>query len=133
MVKRNVTIPVIGNGDVTSFSEAQDRLQSTGCDAVMIGRGALGNPWVFSSKGRPSDYKNILPGVLRHLDLMQQYLNVNRVFAVVKNHIGRYFKDLPGSSMLLRKIYDSASFSEMQNLLVELLKSKSLDNDSVQL
>jgi nifR3 family TIM-barrel protein len=53
-VKNAVTIPIIGNGDITCQTEAIAKLQETGCDGIMIGRAALGNPWVFSPKGRPA-------------------------------------------------------------------------------
>ncbi len=121
LVKKSITIPVIGNGDILTFESAQHRLQTTGCDAIMIGRGALGNPWIFSSGGRPSDLKSILSGALRHLELIQLHLDVHQLLALIKNHIGRYFKNLPGSSILRRKVYDSRSFSEMQNILTELM------------
>jgi tRNA-dihydrouridine synthase B len=121
LVKKSIAIPVIGNGDILCFTDAQQRLQSTGCDAVMIGRGALGNPWVFSSEGRPASLKKILSGVLRHLELIQLHLDVDLLLSVIKNHIGRYFRNLPGSSTLRGKIYDSRSFSEMQNILKDLI------------
>lgn len=120
LVKKNVGIPVIGNGDITSYSSAQEKLATSGCDGVMIGRGALGNPWVFNDKGRPGSYRLLLPGVLRHLDLMKQHLEVDRLLAVVKNHIGRYFKNLEGSSALRAKIYACKSFSELREMLSSL-------------
>jgi tRNA-dihydrouridine synthase B len=124
-VKKSISIPVIGNGDITSFANAQQQLQSSGCDAVMIGRGALGNPWVFSSEGRPSNLKSIAAGALRHLELIELHLDIDLLLSVIKNHIGRYFKNLPGSSTLRRKIYDSTSFSEIQSVLIELLADDS--------
>ncbi len=119
-VKNNVSIPVIGNGDILSFSDAHQRLETTGCDGVMIGRGALGNPWVFNSKDRPVDDKTILAGAIRHLQLMEQHLNVDLLLAIIKNHIGRYFKNLPGSSRMRRKIYDSTSFAELKFLVTDV-------------
>lgn len=128
LVKKNLSIPVIGNGDILNFTEAQERLTSSSCDAVMIGRGALGNPWVFSADGRPSDIKSILAGALRHLELMELHLNVDHLLAVVKNHIGRYFKHFPGSSLIRRKVYDSTSFSEIQNMLKALIESDFIEH-----
>lgn len=119
-VKKNVSIPVIGNGDISNHAEALARLNTSGCDAVMIGRGSLGNPWVFSAEGRPDNHEGILTGVRRHLELMERYLDVNRIFAVVKNHIGRYFKNLPGSSTFRRNIYECGSFTELKTNLEKL-------------
>ncbi len=123
-VKKKVSLPVIGNGDITSYTKAQEKLKESQCDAVMIGRGALGNPWVFSKLGRPDDYRSILEAVLRHLDLMENHLDVKRLFAVVKNHIGRYFKNLQGSSKLRRQVYESDSFTSLYKLIHNLSNKK---------
>ncbi len=124
-VKQAVSIPVIGNGDITSYIEAMERITATQCDAVMIGRGALGNPWVFNSKGRPDEYSTIFRAVLRHLDLMEKHLDVERLLAVVKNHIGRYFKNLQGSSKFRRQVYDSESFASLYQMIRRLIDNES--------
>ncbi len=117
-VKKVVTIPVIGNGDIASYQEAQNMLESNHCDGIMIGRGALGNPWVFHPGGRPQDLHGITSVVMRHLELMKiHYSELERMLSVIKNHIGRYFKCLPGSTHLRKQIYDSNSFSQLYNCI----------------
>lgn len=122
-VKKEVKIPVIGNGDIRDYDDAHHKLMESGCDAVMIGRGALGNPWVFSRDGRPDNYIKILPGVLRHLELMERYIEVDHLFGVVKNHIGRYFKHLKHSSTMRKQVYDSRSFPDLVDLFRSTLEN----------
>jgi nifR3 family TIM-barrel protein len=119
-VKKAVSLPVIGNGDIGSYEEARQRLLNSGCDGVMIGRGALGNPWVFSDKGRPAESAGIFKGVIRHLELMEQHLEVDHMLAIVKNHIGRYFKNMQGSALIRKQIYASKSFAELRTLIQSL-------------
>ncbi len=116
-VKKSVTIPVIGNGDILSYQDGLMRMEQTGCDGVMVGRGAMGNPWVFTQEGKPGNIKLILPTVFQHLQLMEEYLQTDRLLGCIKNHIGRYFKGLPGSSAIRRAIYDSPSFSDIKDSL----------------
>lgn len=124
-VKQSVAIPVIGNGDITSFSEAQHHLSTYQCDGIMIGRAALGNPWVFSAQGRPQNHRDILLGAARHLQLMERYINVDALLAVVKNHTGRYFKHLDGSSALRRGVYGCPTFPALQAYFDTLLQQPS--------
>jgi len=112
-VKNAVTIPIIGNGDITSRSEAATKLQETGCDGIMIGRAALGNPWVFSEKGRPNSLAIRMKGLQRHLQLIEQHNNPEKILARIKNHAGRYFKGIAGGSAIRKKIYDAKSFQEL--------------------
>jgi len=58
---------------------------------VMIGRAALGNPWVFSAAGRPDDLGTIVDGAIRHLTLVEQFLGPDRPIGVIRNHIGQIF------------------------------------------
>jgi tRNA-dihydrouridine synthase B len=99
-VKRALTIPVLGNGDITSPAEAQAMLAETGCDGVMIGRAALGNPWIFHPDGRPSSLAEIIAGAKQHLQLIERFLPAERLLGLIKNHLCRYFRGLPGSSAL---------------------------------
>ncbi len=119
-VKEIVKIPVIGNGDICSFQEAKERMEQTGCDAAMIGRGALGNPWVFHSQGRPQDFRQLLTGLKRHLQLMQAHLDTNRQLAYIRNHISRYFFDFHGSSKIRQNIHTTNSFKSLVEYMDKL-------------
>ncbi len=103
-VKQAVSIPVIGNGDVFSCADGRHMMEETGCDGVMIGRGALGNPWVFQESGRPDEIREIMAVAGRHLALIEKFLPAERVLGYIKNHMCRYFKGLPGSSTLRQKV-----------------------------
>lgn len=119
-VKNSVKIPVIGNGDISSFHEAMTKVQNGFCDGVMIGRGALGNPWAFSSDGRPNDLCKVAEGAYRHLELIERYINAARMIAAVKNHIGRYFKELKGSATIRKRIFSCNSFADLFDYISSL-------------
>ena len=116
-VKKAVNIPVIGNGDIHSYQDGLDMMSETGCDAVMIGRAALGNPFIFNPAGRPATVAGILPALSRHLQLIERFCPVEMVLARTKNQAGRYFKGQPGSSALRKNIYETGSFAELKNLV----------------
>lgn len=116
-VKQAVSIPVIGNGDIASCSDGRKMMEKTGCDGVMIGRGALGNPWIFQESGRPDNMQDIVKGALTHLTLIEKYLPVEKVLGYIKNHISRYFKGLPGSSALRQKIFAATDYENLRQLL----------------
>lgn len=112
-VKEVVSIPVIGNGDITSHAEGLAFLDRTGCDGAMIGRGALGNPWVFTPEGTPPTLALRMKGLADHLQLIEQYSNPDRILPRIKNHAGRYFKGITGGSAIRRQIYNATSFNEL--------------------
>ena len=115
-VKEAVTVPVIGNGDITSHVEAMAMLNKTGCDGIMIGRAALGNPWVFAPEGRPDSLPKRMTGLQRHLQLIAIHSNPDRILAKIKNHSGRYFKGVVGGSAIRKRIYDAKSFTELREI-----------------
>ncbi len=117
-VVNNVQIPVIGNGDVLSLDDGYALMKNTGCQGVMIGRAALGNPWVFSTEGRPNDYRQITDGARRHLTLMREHLPAERVLGYIKNHISRYFKGLKGASSFRKHIFDAPTADAIDSLLI---------------
>lgn len=120
LVKDSVSIPVIGNGDILQYSDGLDMMEKTNCDGVMIGRGALGNPWVFSPKGRPSELNEIVATTLQHLAYIEDHLHTDRLIGCIKNHIGRYFKGTKGSSAMRKLVYDSPDFQTLKASLTNL-------------
>ncbi len=116
-VKERVSIPVIGNGDILCYQDGERMLEQTGCDGVMIGRGALGNPWVFQENGRPETYQARLPVILRHLELVRAHLPAEKMLFRVKNHVGRYLAGLPGASKLREQITSCPSLESLEELL----------------
>jgi len=120
-VKRAVSIPVIGNGDVTSYHEAHEKIDRYGCDAVMIGRAAIGNPWVFNDSGKPSQLGVMARTVLRHLNLLQiHHPAPERALGAIKNHLGKYFKGLPNASNIRREIYTIADWYQLKTFIASL-------------
>jgi nifR3 family TIM-barrel protein len=116
-VKKAVSIPVIGNGDIHSCQEGRRMIEETGCDGVMIGRGALGNPWVFQDTGRPDEMREIILGAKAHLALIEEFLPAERVLGYIKNHLSRYFKGLPGSSVLRQNIFSAPNLAALKQQL----------------
>jgi tRNA-dihydrouridine synthase B len=116
-VKRAVSIPVIGNGDVLSRRDGLEMMNMTGCDGVMIGRGALGNPWIFRETGRPANLAEIVRGAREHLQLIEQFLPAESLLGLIKSQISRYFKELPGSSVVRKNIFAATTLAELRDLI----------------
>jgi nifR3 family TIM-barrel protein len=116
-VKAAVKIPVIGNGDIDSMAKARQLMAETGCDGVMIGRAAIGNPWVFQDASRPNNTAAIAEVAEHHLRLIEQFLPADRLLGSIKNQLSRYFKGLPGSSELRQQLFVAPSLPALKRLL----------------
>lgn len=116
-VKQSLNIPVIGNGDVTSPQDIDRFFEHTGCDALMIGRGAVGNPWLFGHKDRAGCSRHeILDTALQHLDASIQFYGEEHGLVVFRKHAVNYLKDLWPSANLRREALttmDRARFIEI--------------------
>jgi tRNA-dihydrouridine synthase B len=125
-VKAAVSIPVIGNGDVTSLEDAADLLRRSGADGVMIGRGTYGRPWFlnqvhhFLTTGRRlpdpplSDQMEIL---LHHYDDMMTHYGHETGVRMARKHIGWYSKGLPGSAEFRAEVNSSADASAVMSAI----------------
>ena len=128
-VKEAVSIPVIGNGDVTSPERAEELVRRTGCDGVMIARGAQGNPWIFSEMityeetgivpPRPGK-EELKEMMLRHARLQLEYKGEYSGIREMRKHVAWYTKGIPGAARLREKINAVESLGELENLLTSL-------------
>ncbi len=121
-VKKAVTIPVIGNGDIISREDGLAMMAKTGCDGVMIGRGALGRPWIFSENINPNPSLHLrVKALLRHLDIIASLGSPVPPFAKTKNHAGKYFKGITGSASIRQKVYSCSSYEELHEFVNSLI------------
>ena len=116
-VKRSVSLPVIGNGDVLSLEDGYRMMAATGCDGVMIGRGALGNPWIFRQSSRPENVPEIVTAAREHLRLIEEFLPAERLLGYIKNQMCRYFREFSGSAVERKKIFSIPSLDELRDYL----------------
>ncbi|OQX85739.1 tRNA dihydrouridine synthase DusB [candidate division KSB1 bacterium 4484_87] len=129
-IKREISIPVIGNGDVRSAEEAKKMLDKTGCDLVMIGRGAMGNPWIFQQVNHYLETGELLPPptpeqrlaiILQHLDDRVQGEQSKRALFEMRKHLSWYVKGLPGCAQIRAQLFQLDELSEVKNKLTEYL------------
>lgn len=119
-IKSVVSVPVIGNGDVRSSADALKMLEHTGCDAVMVGRAALGNPWIFSSQDRSIIAEHELFNVIaRHLSLMIVLYSEKIGTILFRKHLSRYLAGHLPTAELRRKVF---SYEDPAHLLSGLRK-----------
>lgn len=126
-VKDAVKIPVIGNGDIKTKEEALEMFKQTGVDGIMIGRGALGNPWIFreiiqylkGEKVTDVTNKEKLEIMLKHIDLEAKEKGENVAIKEMRKHISYYIKNLPNATTIRNEVNKIEKQDELVACLTE--------------
>ena len=130
--KECVSIPVIGNGDIYSADDAVKMISETGCDGVMIGRGAMGNPWIFSElvshfngkSFKAPTFEEKISVALRHLSDIIEIKGERLGIAEGKKHMAWYVSGMTGAAAARTEIMNSDSANKIKEVLKRLLESQ---------
>lgn len=130
-VKKAVSIPVIGNGDITDEQSATIMFEKTNCDAIMIGRGALGNPWIFRKINAYLSKCRVLPEVginekmvvmLKHIQKIIEYKGEYTAMREARHHAAYYTKGIRGGAALRKEISTFEHFEQLEELAYKIAK-----------
>ena len=125
-VKEAVSVPVIGNGDVTGALEAEKMINETGCDLVMIGRGALGNPWIFREVNAYFETDKLIPPptvserltvMARHIEKLCEYKDEYVGMKEARKHVAYYLKGFKGAASFRNDAGKLSTLSDLYTLI----------------
>jgi len=125
ILKDSVKIPVIGNGDIKDGQSAKDVYEQTGCDAIMVGRAAFGNPFVFvnikkylaGEKEKEISVSDRLAACRKHIQYFEEFYGENAVLGEMKKHLAWYLKGFSDSSAMRAEIVRCRTIAEAKNLI----------------
>ncbi|MGM9937285.1 MAG: tRNA dihydrouridine synthase DusB [Candidatus Ornithomonoglobus sp.] len=129
-IKTELKIPVIGNGDIFKAEDAAAMLEYTGCDAVMVARGAQGNPWIFTQINELLEYgevrtvpspKEKLKTALKHTESLVKAKGESRGIKEARKHIAWYIKGMRGSGAIKTEIFKISDFATMKAALSDYI------------
>ena len=130
-VKKAVDIPVIGNGDITDEQSATIMYEKTNCDGIMIGRGALGNPWLFRRLNAYFSECRVLPDVsinekmvvmLKHIQKIIEYKGEYTAMREARHHAAYYTKGLRGGAAFRKEMGTLEHFEQLEELAFRIAK-----------
>ncbi|MBV6492512.1 MAG: putative tRNA-dihydrouridine synthase [Turneriella sp.] len=111
-------IPIFGNGDVTSYEEAHQKIQDYGVYGVFIGRGAIGNPWLFAGKNREFlNYAERLPTILEHVQSMAKFYGDQAAAILMRKHLTQYLHGLPEWNRMRKVVHHLTSARLLEEYL----------------
>lgn len=117
-IKSFAKVPIWGNGDIKTREEAHHRIRETGVDGVLVGRGAIGNPWIFSDNRDKLKFEQVRTKILEHLELMQNFYGENYGLILFRKHFNKYLSKIEGTENLKENLLtetDSSIFIDKLN------------------
>ncbi len=137
-LKTEIALPVIGSGDIFSADDALRMMEQTGCDAVMIGRGGYGNPWLIRDillrlddrLPRPPSVQEKRAAALRHIELFLECFPERKAVRDLRKHLAWYSKGLCGATAFRSRINQVLSMAEMRSALEEFFEQATVSEES---
>lgn len=133
-IKSFAKVPIFGNGDILSYEQAMQRIKESGVDGVLIGRAAIGNPWIFSDTAKESLlFDEVRKMIFHHLELMTNFYGDPFGLILFRKHVVKYLKGYHGVAELRQKLITTNSVEEFSSLLNEYdPASFRLENEKIQ-
>ena len=123
--KINPEVLIIGNGDIASLEDGDKKIEETGCDGVMIGRGAFGNPWFFNREKKDVSMKEKLEVLVEHSKLFDKKVSDIKSFHVMKKHFKAYVRDFDGAGDLREALMKTEDSKGVERVVNEFLNKVS--------
>ena len=127
-IKSFAKVPVWGNGDITSYREANQKIVETGVDGVLVGRGAIGNPWIFSGLDKETlDFNIIREKIVEHLKLMQDFYSEENGLILFRKHFVRYLHGVRGTLPLKERLLTETNSEKFMEILMSYIPDLSYE------
>lgn len=122
IIRKSRTL-VLGNGDIASLQQATNRILETGVDGVLIGRAAIGNPWIFQRSQQPVSGKERIGMALQHLDYWEK-VRGGFPFKKILRHLGGYLSHFHAAAVLRQQVFEAKEYRKIKQILEEALETK---------